>query len=210
LGNFNLSGGLSFLQGGWKNATKYVHQIRNDSQGVPYYSIDSSLANLQKIAPRKYRGADIQLTLNHAWGESEIRAEYWAGTQPGTYLSTTNPGYLPSVNGEPAPTYLREFNGGFLLFLQQLFNPRHQLMAKYDWYDPNIKVSAHQIGSHGSLNSEADIRFDTWGFGYSYQLNKETKFTAYFDRVRNEHTMLAPFLKDLSDNVLTFRLQFRF
>lgn len=210
MGSFHLSGGLSFLRGGWKNATKYVYEIKKDGNGLPYYSVDSSLANEQKIAPRKYRGADLQVKIHHGWGETELRAEYWAGTQPGTSVTTSNPGTLPTINGLPAPTFMRQFNGAFILLLQNIINPRHQLMVKYDWYDPNKKLVADQIGRSGSLTNVADIRFDTWGFGYAYQLNKETKLSLYYDLVHNEKTLVAPFFSDVPDNVLTCRLQFRF
>ncbi len=210
MGRFHLSGGLSILQGGWRNATKYVYEIKKEGNGFPYYSVDSSLTNQQKIAPRKYRGADLQVKIQHEWGETELRAEYWAGTQPGTSVTTSNPGYLPTVNGLPAPTYMRQFNGAFLLFLQNIVNPRHQVMVKYDWYDPNIKLAAGQIGRMGSLTNVGDIRFDTWGLGYSYQIYPTTRLIFYYDLVRNEKTQLPGYQYDVSDNIFTCRLHFRF
>ena len=210
MGRFHLSGGLSILQGGWRNATKYIYEIKKEGNGLPYYSVDSSLTNQQKIAPRKYQGADLQVKMNHGWGETEFRAEYWAGTQPGTSVTTSNPGYLPTVNGLPAPTYMRQFNGAFLLFLQNIVNPRHQVMVKYDWYDPNKKLSAGQIGRMGSLTNVGDIRFDTWGLGYSYQIYPTTRLIFYYDLVRNERTQLPGYQSDVSDNIFTCRLHFRF
>lgn len=210
LGKFQLSGGVSLLAGGWKNATKYIYEIQHNGGSLPYYSVDSSVNNLQKIAPRNYKGADLQLKLDHAWGETEFRAEYWTGVQPGTSVTSTNPGELPLVDGLPAPTYMRHFDGAFLLFLQNLINAKHQVMVKYDWYDPNVKVSANQIGRAGSLTNIADIRFDTWGLGYSFQMNPATRLIIYYDIVSNEKTGLEGFQKDLHDNILTIRLHFRF
>ena len=66
MGRFHLSGGLSILQGGWRNATKYIYEIKKEGNGLPYYSVDSSLTNQQKIAPRKYQGADLQVKMNHS------------------------------------------------------------------------------------------------------------------------------------------------
>ncbi|HET9430096.1 MAG TPA: hypothetical protein VFO70_02910, partial [Chitinophagaceae bacterium] len=72
--------------------------------GNKSFIVDSSLENLGKSSPRHYYGADAQLKIKHGWGESEWRAEYWFGTQPGTANSTSNPGTLPSANGIPLPT----------------------------------------------------------------------------------------------------------
>lgn len=208
--NWQLSGGLSLLKGGWRNATKFVYQNKLDQQQQVYFAVDSSLSNLGSIAPRHYYGADVQLKWKHSWGETEWRAEYWRGKQPGTSRSTTNPGTLPTENGILAPTYLRSFDGAFLLFLQNIVNRKHQLMVKFDWYDPNTKAKGAQIGRTGSLLTTADVRYNTWGVGYSYQLNKSTRLIFYYDFVKNENTTLPGYTSDISDNIFTFRLQFRF
>ena len=70
-----------------ENGTKYVYTSGLSANNEKIFTIDSSLSNLGKSSPRHYYGADIQLKLHHGWGETEWRAEYWFGTQPGT--STT-------------------------------------------------------------------------------------------------------------------------
>ena len=102
-------------------------------------------------------------------------AEHWFGTQPGTAASTTNPGYHTNTNGVPAPTYVRHFNGSFFYFLQNIINTKHQLLVKYDWYDPNIKVKGNEIGIAGSHTGAADISYNTLGFGYVYHFNPQIK-----------------------------------
>ncbi|MDP9229635.1 MAG: porin, partial [Bacteroidota bacterium] len=98
-----ISGGLSFLRGGWKNGTKYVYTSGTASNGDKLFTVDSSLYNLGRSSPRHYYGADVQVKIKHGWGETEWRAEYWFGTQPGTANSTANPGSLPNSNGLPLP-----------------------------------------------------------------------------------------------------------
>jgi hypothetical protein len=206
INKWELGGGLSLLLGGWKNATKYVYQTKELSNGSFVFQVDSAVKNLGKSSPRHYYGADAQLKLHHKWGETEWRAEYWFGTQPGTFASTANPGVLPAAQ----PTYIRHFNGAFFYFLQNIINPKHQLLLKYDWYDPNIHVKESSIGVAGSNFSSADIRFNTLGTGYVYNFNTQTKLILYYEWVRNENSQLAGYTKDLKDNVLTCRLQFRF
>jgi len=208
--NLQLSGGLSFLRGGWKNGTKYVYESGLSQNGDKVFVIDSSLSNLGHAAPRHYYGADVQFKILHDWGETELRAEHWFGTQPGTATTTLNPGIIPNNNGVLLPTYVRHFNGSFFYFLQNIINRKHQLLLKYDWYDPNIKVEKLEIGKAGTNITAADIKFYTFGFGYVYHFSSQLKLIFYYDVVKNEITQLSGYTTDLKDNVITCRLQFRF
>ncbi len=205
-----ISGGLSLLAGGWRNGTKYVYETRKQGNGDPVFEVDSAISNLGKTASRHYYGADIQVKLKHGWGETEWRSEYWFGKQPGTVNTSVNPGSLPASNGIPLPTYIRRFDGAFLLFLQNIINNRHQLMIKYDWYDPNTKVKETQIGKSGTNFSVADVKYSTIGIGYTYYLNTQTRLIFYYDMVKNELTDLSGYKADLKDNIFTCRLHFRF
>ena len=205
-----LSGGLSLLLGGWKNGTKYIYEDGTNINGDKIFVVDSNSSNLGRSAPRHYYGADVQFKIHHQWGETEWRAEHWFGTQPGTATSTTNPGTLPNSNGLAVPTYIRHFNGSFFYFLQNIINTKHQLVLKYDWYDPNIKVSDTEIGKTGTNFTSADIKYNTLGVGYVYYFNPQTKITFYYEFVKNENTMLTGYTTDQKDNVFTCRLQFRF
>jgi len=206
----DLTGGISYLRGGWKNGTQYVYESGTDVNGNKIFVVDSAFSNLGKSSPRHYYGADVQVKLHHGWGETEWRAEYWFGTQPGTSGSTSNPGTLPTSNGQPVPTYVRHYDGVFLLFLQNIINAKHQLLVKYDWYDPNIKVKELEIGKPGTNLTTADVKFSTLGMGYVYYMNPQTKLIFYYDFVKNETTRIDGYTSDLKDNVFTCRLQFRF
>lgn len=209
-GKIEFSGGLSLLRGGWKNGTKYVYESGTATNGDKIFTVDSAESNLGEALPRQYYGADAQLKLKHKWGETEWRAEYWFGKQPGTSATTTNPGTIPQVNGVIAPAYLRQFDGIFLLFLQNIVNTKHQLMVKYDWYDPNTKVTAKDIGKAATNLTAADVKYSTIGLGYAYHINPQTKIILYYDIVKNETTQLSGYTADKKDNILTCRLQFRF
>ncbi len=208
--DLSISGGLSFLNGGWKNGTKYVYKNGVGQNGDAIFIVDSTQANIDEIAPRRYYGADIQLKQEHKWGATEFRAEYWFGTQPGTSSTSTSPGVLPVANGNPLPTYIRHFNGAFFYFLQNIVNEKHQLLLKYDWYDPNVKVKKQQIGKPGTNLTPADIKFATTGIGYIYSLNKQTRLILSYSMVSNENTALPGFTSQLNDNVFTCRLHFIF
>jgi hypothetical protein len=187
-----------------------VYSSGNAPNGDPIFVVDSNTTNLGKSSPRHYYGGDLQIKLKHGWGETELRGEYWFGTQPGTANSTANPGTLPTTNGLPLPTYIRHFNGAFFYFLQNIINTRNQLIIKYDWYDPNERVEESQIGKAGTNLTVADIKYSTLGFGYIYFINPQTKLVFYYDLVHNDATHLAGATVDQKDNVFTTRLQFRF
>jgi hypothetical protein len=83
-------------------------------------------------------------------------------------------------------------------------------MLKYDWYDPNTKVSGNEIGNTDSKLSGADIKYSTLGMGYLHHINENVKLTLYYARVWNEKTQLKGFMEDLKDDVFTCRIQYRF
>jgi len=62
----------------------------------------------------------------------------------------------------------------------------------------------------GSNFSAADIKFNTLGLGYIYYITPNVKSVIYYAMVKNEKTLLPGYTKDVKDNVLTLRLQFRF
>lgn len=83
------------------------------------------------------------------------------------------------------------------------------MILKYDYYDPNTKVSKNQIGLNGS--GSADIAYAAWGSGLMWRINNSLRLTAYYDLVSNETSShLTGYSQDLSDNVFTLRLQYKY
>ena len=200
--NLSLSAGLSYLNGGWYQATKYEYSM-SEENGKKLFVVDSSLENIGAKAPRQYYGADGQLVLKHGWGKTEWRAEYWKGKQPGTAITTMNPGTLPV-----APTYIREFDAAFFYFIQNIINSKWELLAKFDWYDPNTKAKGKEIGDTNL--TPADIKYSTLGLGLTKHFTPNLKVLAYYAIVRNEETSLNGYTEDLKDDVFTLRMQLRF
>lgn len=205
----NISGGLSALIGGLNHQlpTKYEMQKVNN---LWVMAENTSPKNINKIAPRKYYGADIQLsTQNENW-KSEIRAEYITGLQSGTATSSSTPGTYPvDKNNLKLPYYTRNFDGSYITFIQNLNSSKNQLILKYDWFDPNLKVKGEEINAINGF-SGADVRFDTYGFGYLHHFNSHLKAVIYYDVIKNERTQLINYQKDVADNILTIRTQFYF
>ncbi|WP_205410024.1 porin [Flavihumibacter solisilvae] len=200
--SLRMSGGLSYLNGGFIQNTKYVYEMGKPN-GAPGFIVDSSESNLGEKAPRIYYGADAQWELRHHNSVTTLRAEYWWGTQTGTDETTETPGVI-----ENQPYYVRKFNGAFFYLLHAF--GKNQVGVKFDWYDPNTKVKGDDISkSHDNMNP-ADIRYNTLGVGYLNYINENLKLVLWYDFVMNEKTQLEGYTEDIKDNVLTFRLQFRF
>ncbi len=207
--NLSLSGGISYLNGGFRNGSAIFYNMIKTSGGEYVFSSDSSTNNIGKKSPRKYFGADIQLLFENSLGKTELRGEYVAGTQSSVFNSSVSPGIPPVSSAlQPLPVYIRNFNGGYFYLLHTLMK-KHQFFVKYDWYDPNTKIKDKEVTSAKNF-STAEIRYDTFGAGYIFYMNENVKIVLYYDHPVNEMTGIKGYSKDLSDDTYTFRMQFRF
>ncbi|MFZ4798099.1 MAG: porin [Bacteroidia bacterium] len=202
--HITISGGLSGLYGGLAGLNKATYKMGTDGAGNNIFKIDTSQNYAGKISERQYNGVDFQAKYSHKWGNTEIRFEYWKGTQSATSNSSETPNIL-ATNA----LYVRNFDGAFIYFLQNIINKRHQIAVKYDWYDPNTIVGGDKI-VNGAGFSKADLKYTTLGFGYINYFDPNVKLVLWYDSVTNENTQLTGYTGDLKDDVFTARLQFRF
>ncbi|WP_337044489.1 porin [Emticicia sp. 17c] len=200
-----VSGSISGFIGGMEQFTNQIYRVNNS--GTKRFVADSSQSNVGKIAPRKYFGADVQIKIPGRKGDTEFRAEYIRGIQTAVQSTSETPSVIPLENGKPAPLYIRNFDGAYFYFLQHLGSRKHQLVLKYDWYDPNKKVKAGEIGK---TFSAADIRFNTFGMGYLTYLNENVRVMLWYEMPQNEKTALTDYTTDIKDNNFTCRVQYRF
>jgi hypothetical protein len=199
--------GVSVLYGSLLQNTKYVYST-NTVAGVKKITVDSATGNIDQTSPRHYYGANAQFKFKTNKGlTTELRGEFITGKQTGTAASSETPTAL--VTGTDG-FHIRNFNGAYFYLLQHIFNTKHQLLIKYDWYDPNTRVSGNEIGVAGSNFSAANIKYHTIGFGYVNYLTENVKIVLYYAKVTNEKTQLPGFTSDIKDDVFTCRLQFRF
>ena len=118
---------------------------------------------------------------------------------------------------------------------QQIGKSKHFLSYRLDYYDPNVDVDGKNIllniedingqivGSTGL--SVADVAFMNHVVGYRFEATKNLTLSVYLEMPKNEITNLIPldsdqiglgkyphpgFLKDVKDNVLLIRLQYKF
>lgn len=211
--------GASLYRGGFRIDSVTVYKPGTDDNGVNGFVVDTRaidngpvlIAN-RKFTARNYLGADAQFAIKWAGGKTTLRGEFISGEQPGSSSSTKSPN---SKNPITKDIYVREFNGAYFYFVQDILKSPLQLVVKYDWYDPNTAVKGDEVGESvaGANRStgETDVRFDTWGFGLNYQFDAHIRVMAYYDVVKNETTKnLVNYTSDRPDNIFTLRMQVKF
>lgn len=197
--------GASYYYGGYRAGSYKDYNFSTLNNGDKGFVFASDTGNYNRMAKREYFGADFQGSIDWIAGITTIRAEYITGQQPGTDKSNRSPLGAPT-----ASLYHRTFNGAYFYFIQNIGLTRFQVVAKYDWFDPNIKISGMEIGKTGTNTKMADIRFDTYGFGLNYRIATNLKLMAYYDYVINENTSVTGYTKDIKDNVITIRMQYKY
>lgn len=198
---FVFGAGMSYYYGGVYQGTENVYTTTNGR-----FVLDSNADNVGEYAKREYIGFDGRMILNTIIGKTQLRGEYLTGTQPGLAGSSKS----PNASMRPsADTYIRNFQGGYTMLVQDLGKSPVALVLKYDWYDPNTKAAANQIGENGT--TKTDISRSTWGIGALWNLSKFIRLQAYYDINLNEKSnKLAGYEGNVKDNAFTLRLQYKF
>jgi len=215
---FRYAVGISYYNGGVFQETKKVCNMVTLADGMTKgFVVDSTESNKGQYAKREYFGADAQVSLDWFLGVTTLRGEYLWGSQPGSSKSNVSPTNrsIPATP-DPIDTYNRSFNGGYVYLVQNILNSRHEVVVKYDFFDPNIKVKGTDAKSTVSETTiktgltGADVSYTTWGFGYNVRIATNVKLMAYYEVVKNESTSINGYSNDLKDNVFTLRAQFKF
>ena len=199
--NIMFGAGVSYYNGKVYQGTENVYTMYGDS-----FILDNHISNKGAFAKREYIGFDARFSVKNILGLTQLRGEYLFGQQPGVASGSKSPNSssLPSSD-----TYVRNFKGGYIMFIQGLGKTPFALIGKYDWYDPNSKVSKDRVGQNGT--NKTDLSQSTIGVGALWNINSAIRLQAYYEFNRNEKTThVAGFGKDVKDDVFTLRLQYKF
>lgn len=170
------------------------------------FVLDNSVNNKGAYARRQYFGFDGQFSVISALGMTHLRAEYIIGTQPGTLSSSKSPN---ATTRPTEATYIRPISGGYAMLVQDIGELPISAIVKYDWYDPNTKVSGTQIGLNNT--GRTDLTYSTLGLGLLWRISSNLRMQAYYEMVSNETSVnLKGYEKDVKDDMLTLRLQYKF
>lgn len=192
-----LGAGVSYYNGGVYLGTQNVYRMIGNE-----FRLDNNPANLGKYGKREYFGLDFQLSVTSKLGETKLTSEYIIGTQTGSASSNKSP------NSSSLPTtdsYIRPFDGGYVMLVQDFGKAPLSGIVKYDWYNPNMRIAKERV-----LNS-ADLSYQTIGAGLQWKINTNLRLSAYYEFIKNQHSkLIADYENDRADNVFTLRFQYRF
>jgi hypothetical protein len=199
--DMKIGGGISYYNGGVYQGNRIVFSMNGKT-----FIADNNPSNQGKFAIREYFGIDAQFSLLSNAGMSQFRAEYLFGKQPGGISNSKSPNasILPSSD-----TYIRPFQGGYVIYVQDFGTIPFSAVLKYDWYNPNTQVNKNDIGLNGT--GSGDIAYKTFGWGLLWRANNQIRLQAYYEINKNETTKnIAAYHNDRQDNVFTLRLQYKF
>jgi len=153
LGNF---GGLTI------GALGYYGSVKANSLTVlkSDYTLNKTLTNVGQSAPKQWWGAEMQLNMD-VLGGLILKGEYLRGVLSVPGITSSSSALTQSVSASNdtifyknlttttkvnTPAISRNFSGWYLYLIKNI-GKRNQIAIRYDWYNPNTKVTADSIGS---------------------------------------------------------------
>jgi hypothetical protein len=153
LGNF---GGLTIGAHGYYGAIKANSTTLLNSD----YTVKKTLDNIGKPAPKQWWGFEAQLSMD-VLGGLILKGEYIRGinSMPGVTTSASAAATANTIKNDTlwitttttktstnTPAIQKNFSGWYLYLIKNI-GKRNQITVRYDWYNPNNKLTADQIGT---------------------------------------------------------------
>lgn len=192
--------GTSVYSGGVRLAgdqNQVAYKLKGDK-----FSRDENLTQ-GDYAKRQYFGFEGQFSVASSIGKTSLRGEYLWGTQPGAEGGSQSP--TGAITND---IYSRNFNGYYIYLVQGIGRTNHNFVAKYDAYDPNTKLSGNECQTVG------DISYSTLGLGWLWNMNDNLRLMCFYEIISNEkvnnHIVDSKYKDNISDDLFTLRLQYKF
>ena len=170
----------------------------NLSRTNPYIKNSDGTTDSIKVwsyLDKKWLGGEIQIFAD-VLGGMAIKGEYVSGVNstPSSIAATATRAQMMA-----SPNLYNSFSGYYLYFIKNI-GSKNQLVAKYDYYDPNIKLSGDAAGN--------SIYYNTVTLAWQYYLNDFIRITLNYEMPKNEINASNPV--DKKDNYFGMRLQAKF
>ena len=154
-----------------------------------------SLNSVWKYLKKNWVGGEVQIFAD-VLGGLAIKGEYMSGVNSvpsAVAVNSTRAQMLAS------PSLYNNFSGYYVYFIKNI-GPKNQFVAKYDYYDPNTKLSGDAAGN--------SIYYKTWTIAWQYYLNDFIRISLNYEMPKNEINATNP--TDKKDNTLGVRIQAKF
>jgi hypothetical protein len=165
-----------------------------------YLHSDATLDSLKagSYLDKRWYGGEIQIFADILGGAS-VKAEYIEGVN--TILSSASIlSTAPVASKIAGASALKNFSGYYLYFIKNI-GLKNQFVARYDFYDPNNRLSGDQI-------SKTDLYYKTLTLAWQYYLNDWIRISLSYEMPKNETNTANP--ADIKDNTLVIRVQAKF
>jgi phosphate-selective porin len=155
---------------------------------------------------KQWVGGEFRLYADILGGLS-LKGEYIAGTN--SLISTTaSPAANASTSTKLAGANIYRNFAGYYIYLVKNIGNKNQAVIRYDFFDPNTKISGDKAGS-------SDINYKTLTLAWQYYLNDFIRITVQYAIVKNEKSALVSNYmgvagQELKDNVFGIRVQAKF
>ncbi len=154
-----------------------------------------SLNNVWRYLDKHWTGGEIRIYADILGGMS-IKGEYVAGINS---IASTVASSATMAQKKASPNLYNNFAGYYITLVKNV-GAKNQAVIRYDYYDPNTKLS-------GDAANNA-INYKTWAFAWQHYLNDNIRITAQYTMPKNESNASNP--SDLKDNLFTIRVQAKF
>jgi hypothetical protein len=161
--------------------------------------------NVGDYLKKQWFGAEVRIFADFLGGTA-LKAEYVTGTN-----STASTTAAPALNATvavktAAASTIKNFSGYYIYLIKNIGN-KNQFVAKYDFYDPNTKLSGDA--------AKSDVFYKTLTLAWQYYLNDNIRLSVNYEMPQNEKNAT---IKDvagtanvqLKDNTLGIRVQAKF
>jgi phosphate-selective porin len=154
-----------------------------------------SLNNVWRYLDKHWTGGEIRIYADVLGGMS-VKAEYVSGINS---VASTVAGTSTRAQLLASPSLYNNFTGYYVYLIKNI-GAKNQFVARYDYYDPNNKLSGDAAGNN--------IYYKTWTLAWQYYLNDNIRITLNYLMPKNEINSSNP--TDKKDNVFTVRVQAKF
>ncbi len=160
-------------------------------------TLDSTSFKAGDYLDKKWIGGEIQIYADILGGLA-IKGEYVAGVNSAS-SATNQDSKAKLADMRKDPTKLRNFSGYYIYLIKNI-GSKNQFVAKYDYYDPNTKLSGDA--------AKNELFYKTLTLAWQYYLNDNIRLSLNYEMPWNETN--ATNAKDLKDNTLGVRIQAKF
>ncbi|MFA5818745.1 MAG: porin [Bacteroidales bacterium] len=178
-------GANSYLGGNRAKTNKYIVNTMGVADSI----------NVGDYLNKNWVGGEIQIFADILGGLA-VKGEYMAGVNSSVSTITST---ATMAQKKADPNKIKNFSGYYVYLIKNI-GQRNQMVARYDYYDPNTKLSGDA--------AKNDLFYKTLTLSWQHYLNDFIRVSLNYEMPKNETNATNP--KDLKDNTLGVRIQAKF